>query len=100
MTTTWNNNTAKKSDQQQQQPQQTFEKKTTTTTNKYEIYKELLEIENENEIKVPKDLNGSIRALKHSLDNPVIIRPPYKDSHTTLNNMSRSVKTVSISTFK
>lgn len=63
---------------------------------KYEVYKELLEtIENEDEIHVPKDLNASIRALKHTLDNPVIVRPPFlhRDFHS-LNNLSRSIRTV------
>lgn len=72
-----------------------------TTTNKYEMYKELLEIENEDAIQVPRDLHGSLRALKHSLDNPVIIRPPPNSSNrdaSTITNKSRTVKTTDSNT--
>lgn len=62
---------------------------------KYEVYKELLEtIDNEDEISVPKDLNASIRALKHTLDNPVMVRPPFHRDFHSLNNLSRSIRTV------
>lgn len=61
------------------------------------MYKELLEIENEEGIQVPRDLPGSLRALKYSLDNPVIIRPPPQGPNRDANsirNQARSIKTV------
>lgn len=75
----------------------TEKKKKKPAMNKYDVYKELLEIENEEAINVPKDLTGCLRALKHSLDNPVLIRPPNKDFNT-LVNQSRSVKQVNTHT--
>jgi hypothetical protein len=36
----------------------------------------LFNIENEDEIKIPKSLGASVRALKHMLDHPLILRDP------------------------
>lgn len=67
-----------------------------TTTNNYEMYKELLEIENEDAIQVglPRDLHGSLRALKYSLDNPVIIRPPPNSSNRDANSITNKSRTM------
>lgn len=39
----------------------------------------LLQIENEDQIKVPKDIGASVRALKQMLDHPLIFREPCKE---------------------
>ena len=45
----------------------------------FKNYEILLHIENEDQIKVPKDLGGSVRALKQMLTNPLVFRDPCVD---------------------
>jgi hypothetical protein len=44
-----------------------------SASNPYEF---LFNIENEDKIKVPKDIGANVRALKHMLDHPLILREP------------------------
>ncbi len=39
-----------------------------------ESYELLMNIENEDEIRVPKDVSGSVRVLKQMLGNPLVFR--------------------------
>ena len=47
--------------------------------NHYKEYEILFNIENEERIKVPKDISGSVRALKQMLDHPLIFRDSVKE---------------------
>jgi hypothetical protein len=70
--------------------------------NKHKNYEILFEIENEDKIKVPKDIGGSVRVLKQMLDNPMVLREPKKETEkplvaprTTLTNNKPSQQTKS-----
>lgn len=46
---------------------------------RFHNYELLLHIENEHEIKVPKDVSGSVRVLKQMLNNPLVFREPCRE---------------------
>jgi len=79
--------------------------KNSNANNKYKNYEILFEIENEDKIKVPKDIGGSVRALKQMLDKPMVLREPKKETEkpqvaprTTLTNNKPSQQTTSANT--
>ncbi|CAF0977868.1 unnamed protein product [Brachionus calyciflorus] len=59
---------------------------------RFKNYEILLNIENEDQIKVPKDIGSSVRALKQILDHPTIIRDPMKDLTKQQVPLRKSVK--------
>jgi hypothetical protein len=54
-----------------------------------ESYELLMNIENEDEIRVPKDVSGSVRALKQMLGNPLVFREPCREADRRTNIFGR-----------
>lgn len=66
----------KKKQPQQKQQQQSVP---SSANERYKNYELLLHIENEHEIKIPKDVSGSVRVLKQMLNNPLVFREPCRE---------------------
>lgn len=60
------------------QPQQQ-QSAPSSANERYKNYELLLHIENEHEIKIPKDVSGSVRVLKQMLSNPLVFREPCRE---------------------
>ncbi|RNA10971.1 X-ray radiation resistance-associated 1-like [Brachionus plicatilis] len=74
----------KKNDQKEQQ--------SSRVESRFKNYEILLNIENEDKIKVPKDLGASVRALKQLLEHPTTIRDPVEDLSKTQIPIRKNIK--------
>ncbi len=82
----------KKKQQNQKQNRQT-DSEPSSASERYKNYELLLHIENEHEIKVPKDVGGSVRVLKQMLNNPLVYREPCFELDKKQNPYKTLIKT-------